>query len=260
MSLLKKILPGSRRTISLCHDNPFFLYDSDKIRKVLYEISGISNVISLYFPDEPGVDYATSLTRLGGQELLFDRVGSEEGHTRLMEEKSFRALSKYRGVPITFDCALFGLVYRGEKAWYKASFPERLYYPQKREVFRVPVADLQLPIRIKSKPGLNLETKVIEGMIDDIGLHGLSFNIDPVMHFRKFDIVRGCSYETTSGETVDFNLEVRAVRSVRGGAKVRVGGRYVGLTSRNHRHIQRDLLILQRMVKAQQDKKEKQES
>ena len=260
MGLLKKLLPGSRRVGSSRHENPFFLYDQDSIHKVLTEISGISKVISIYFPDESGGGYATSLSRMSSNELYFDQVGCEDVHDRLLEKKTFRALSKYRGVPVTFDCKLLGLVRRGDKIWYKVSYPERLYYPQKREAFRVPVAGLKLAMQVRAKPDLNLEFRTIEGTIEDIGLNGISFVIDPVMHVRKFDILRGCSFETSEGETVDFNLEARSVRPISDGAKLRIGGRYVGLSSRNSRRIQKELLILQRMVKARQKKKDKQAS
>ncbi len=115
--------------------NLFFLYGHDEILKVLNEINGLHKVISLYFPDLPGDGYATSLSKVGNEEFLFDRVACDEGHALVLKRKSFRALSKYRGVTITFDCQLNHVGSRWEKIGYRVAFPWRVYYPQKKGFF-----------------------------------------------------------------------------------------------------------------------------
>ncbi len=122
--------------------------------------------------------------------------------------------------------------------------------PRKGGFFRVPVSSLNRTLRIRNPTGVNSEASEWLGVIDDIGPNGVGFTIDPMMHFRKFDVVRG-SFETLAGSTIEFSLEVRSVRKVRNGSKVRVGGRYKNLSGRNSLRIQRELLHLQRMVRAQ---------
>ncbi len=69
-------------------------------------------------------------------------------------------------------------------------------------------------------------------------------------------IVRGCKFETTTGDLVKFGLEVRSVRSVQNGQNIRVGGRYVHLSGRDSVRIQKEILTLQRLVRAHESRKE----
>jgi len=234
------------------NDNPFFICECDEIRKVLAAVSGPHKVVTLYFPGLPGDGYASSLAEIGKGDLLFDRLASDEGHAGVMKRRTFRALAKYRGVTITFDCRLKELVSREEKTWYRVTFPERIYYPQKRDFFRLHVSFLNLPVRISGRSGIHPETSDFLGVIDDIGLDGMAFIIDPVMHFRKFDVVWGCSFDTSAGDTIVFSLEVRSVRKLRNGSKIRVGGRYKNLSARNRLRIQKELLWLQRRIREQE--------
>ena len=73
-------------------------------------------------------------------------------------------------------------------------FPERVFYPQKRGFYRVFVAFLEKAIYVRSKPGIDLESKKLEARIDDIGLDGISFVMEPVVHFWKFDRTTSSKY------------------------------------------------------------------
>ncbi|HEB78676.1 MAG TPA: hypothetical protein ENI90_09130, partial [Methylothermaceae bacterium] len=157
--------------------NPHFVHDPDEILKILKGLRHASTVISLYFPDRPQQGYGSSLIEVGRGALLLDQVNHPRGHAQLLAEKSFRALSKYKGVTVTFDCRLLGLTESDGVLRYRVAFPERIYYPQLREFFRVQVQSLKLPLHIRGRDAFG-DADTVVGRVEDLGPNGIGFILE----------------------------------------------------------------------------------
>jgi len=229
--------------------NPHFIYDRDQILGILEALRASSVGISLYFPDQPGEGYASSLVKVTPGTLLLDQVNHPEGHAQLLNRKVFRALSKYRGVKVTFECRLIGIVEDGNALRYQVAFPRRLYYPQMREFFRIKVDSLHLPIHIRGRNWHEgMETTV--GWVEDIGPNGIGFVVDLGLFVRKLDVLRYCVLKLDEDRMLTFDLQVRNVRKLANGYQQRIGGKFVNLSSKNAALIHKELARLQRLLRA----------
>ncbi len=207
-----------------------------------------STVVSLYFPERPQQGYGSSLIAVGRGGVLLDQVNHPGGHARLVAEKSFRALSKYEGVAVTFDCRLLGLVEAKDGLRYRVAFPERIYYPQLREFFRIRVQALNLPLYIPWRDEMG-EVETLVGRLEDLGPNGVGFVLESDLFIRKLDVLRRCVLRIEDDRQLTFDVQVRNVRRWGHGPRIRVGGRFVGLSKRNAGLIRREITRLQRRLR-----------
>lgn len=210
-----------------------------------------SAIVSLYFPDCPGSEYASSIFEVGQGTLLLDQVGDSGGHKAILARSKFRAMSKYRGVTVTFDCRLAGLQEDGDEVRYRVAFPDRVFYPQLRESFRVKIHELQIPIHIRGH-GHNGEAETVVGWVDDIGLNGVGFILESNLFIRKLDLLRYCVIRLGEDRNLTFDLEVRNVRAIVKGRRYRIGSQFVNLSSRNAALIRREVTRFQRLLRQQE--------
>ncbi|BCX82914.1 flagellar brake protein [Methylomarinovum caldicuralii] len=208
-------------------------------------------VISLYFPDRPDKEYASSVFEVGRGTLLLDQVSDSEGHEALLARRKFRAMSKYKGVTVTFDCHLAGLQEDGDGVRYQVAFPERVFYPQLRETFRLKIHDLQIPIHIRGhSPDGAGET--VAGQVDDIGYNGVGFILESNLFIRKLDVLRYCVIRLGEDRNLTFDLRVCNVRAIVKGRRYRIGGKFVNLSGRNAALIRREVTRFQRLLRQQE--------
>lgn len=243
----RKATPASATLSAPNRQNPHFIHDPDEIRKILRGLSQASTVVSLYFPERPQQGYGSSLIEVGRGALLLDQVNHSEGHAQLLAEKSFRALSKYKGVTVTFDCRLLGLTESEDGLRYRVAFPERIYYPQLREFFRIQVRSLNLPLHIRSRGAGNEETVV--GRVEDLGPNGIGFVLESDLFIRKLDVLRYCVLRIEDDRQLTFDVQVRNVRPWGSGGRIRVGGKFVNLSKKNAGLIRREITRLQRRLR-----------
>lgn len=228
--------------------NPHFIHGPDEMLKILRDLCHASTVVSLYFPERPQQGYGSSLIEVGRGALLLDQVNHPEGHAQLLAEKSFRALSKYKGVTVTFDCRLLGLTESEDGLRYRVAFPERIYYPQLREFFRIQVQSLKLPLHIRGRDEAGNEETVV-GRVEDLGPNGIGFVLESDLFIRKLDVLRYCVLRIEEDRQLTFDVQVRNVRPWGRGGRIRVGARFVNLSKRNAGLIRREITRLQRRLR-----------
>ncbi|BCX87686.1 flagellar brake protein ycgR [Methylomarinovum tepidoasis] len=179
--------------------------------------------------------------------LLLDQVSHPEGHEVILSRREFRAMSKYKGVTITFDCRLVGVQEDGDEVHYRIAFPDRVFYPQLREFFRIKIHELRIPIHIRGH-GHNTEAETAVGWIDDIGPNGVGFILEANLFIRKLDLLRYCVIRVGEDRHLTFDLQVRNVRAIVKGWRYRIGGKFVNLSSRNAALIRREVTHFQRLL------------
>ncbi len=247
MLLLKNIFHKSD-TQSHPH-NPHFITEREQIIEMLQAVQEDKIVISLYFADQPGKGYASSLTKVCEGGVLLDRVCNEAGHAQLLQKKRFKALAKYEEVSVTFDCILTGVCKENGSVQYKIVLPEKIYFPQKRTVFRVKTQLFKLPIHIKAEGGVDSVPEVVVGRVEDISMGGIGFTLEPSIYVRKNDVLRFCVLRLGEDKHINFDLEVRNVKSLADGRLLRVGGRFVNLSRKTAKLIRSEVIRLERMMK-----------
>lgn len=243
----KKAEPVPATLAAPNQQNPHFIHDPNEILKILRGLCHASTVVSLYFPERPQQGYGSSLIEVGRGALLLDQVNHLEGHAQLLTEKSFRALSKYKGVTVTFDCRLLGLAESEGSFHYRVAFPERLYYPQLREFFRIRVQSLGLPLYIPSRDETG-RAKTVVGWVEDLGPNGVGFILESDLFIRKLDVLRYCVLKLGEGRQLTFDIQVRNVRAWSHGRRMRVGAKFVNLSKKNTALIRREIIQLQRRL------------
>ncbi len=228
-------------------ENPHFVYDEEEVRQMLKALQQDRAIVSLYFPDRPKDEYASSLFLVGQGMLLLDQVCHPEGHDAILSRRKFRAMSKYQGVTITFDCRLTGLQEDDGMVRYRVGFPDRVFYPQLRESFRIKIQELRIPIHIRGH-GHNGEAETVVGWVDDIGPNGIGFILESNLFIRKLDVLRYCVMRVGEDRHLTFDLQVRNVRALVKGRRYRIGGRFINLSGRNAALIRREVTAFQRLL------------
>lgn len=246
MLLLKNVFQRTQEPAK--PDNPHFITGRDQVVDMLKDLQDESRVISLYFANEPGAGFASSLIKVTEGGVWLDRVNSEKGHSQLMEKKRFKALAKYQEVPVTFECTLTGICKEEGSVSYKITLPEKIYFPQKRATFRVKTRLFRLPIHVKAEGGIDSVPAVMVGRVEDISMTGIGFTLEPSITVRRNDVLRFCVLRLDEEKHINFDLEVRNVKTMGQGRMLRVGGRFVNLSRKTARQIRSEVLRLERLM------------
>ena len=78
---------------------------------------------------------------------------------------------------------------------------------------------------------------------------GIGFTLEPSIYVRKNDVLRFCVLRLGEDKHINFDLEVRNVKTLRDGRLLRVGGRFVNLSRKTAKLIRSEVIRLERMMK-----------
>ncbi|RMG50477.1 MAG: hypothetical protein D6717_13835 [Gammaproteobacteria bacterium] len=210
---------------------------------ITHTLEGLMNrraLITAVVGDDESQTYATAVLAVfpDRERLVLDELTPEEGHQRLIEEKHIRCHALLDGIRTSFSSQLVHHDSKDGISYYVLAYPERIFYEQKREDYRVRVArELRSAVRIEER---------VEGQVHDLSLGGLGILFPGHSHFHTGEILMNATIILPNKRTIQCDLEVRHQSEVPELNKKRVGCRFLRLEPPARREIQRCVLYLER--------------
>ncbi|MGD0960146.1 MAG: flagellar regulator YcgR PilZN domain-containing protein [Methylomonas sp.] len=211
--------------------NPNFITEPAKISKLLNEIEAASPLCSVKI-DGLDQDFSSSLLGINQsrQIVMLDELLPKYGNDLLLECRNAKVMLLHKGIHLSFVVNGMETGFANGIAFYKAPWPQRIYYPQRRRSHRIDVAGLNMPFS-----GVAQKNRFsVSGYIYDLSASGAGVQM-PVNRsgLQRGDTINNCRIHL-GDYAMDFDFSIRFVKnSPPGVAKILIGGCFENISPRS---------------------------
>jgi len=142
--------------------------------------------------------------------ILLDELTPQHGNKLICKKKTIKLSTYFNGIHLAFKLnkiqfgSTHGIVY------YKADFPERIYYPQRRKSHRIEIKSL----RISFSGIANKNDASIGGYLFDLSRGGIGIKLqDNRTRLQRVDYLKNCRF-TLDDHCMEFDLIVRFAKRI----------------------------------------------
>ncbi|MEI8574549.1 flagellar brake protein [Methylomonas sp. LW13] len=227
----------------LSFENPNFITESDKIAKLLGEIENSSPLCTVQVEGE---DFSSSIlaVKLDKKVIILDELMPKHGNDFLLLNRSLKLSTFHKGIHLSFNLAGIEVGHSRGINYYKAPFPDRVFYPQRRRTPRLEISSIDIPFSgVVQRTGIS-----VGGSLFDLSRGGAGITV-PVNRARvqRGDTVKNCQI-TFEDYVMDFDLSVRFVKPVSAAsAKVQIGGLFENLSAKSQSKLSYFITSLERV-------------
>ncbi len=225
--------------------NPNFLTDPEKIVKLLLDIEANAPLCTIQV-ENSNENFTSSILgiKLDKNSIMLDELLPKPGNAMLQQCKSLKFLAVHKGIHLSFTLNGVETGFSRGITYYKASLPERIYYPQRRRSHRIEIATLNIPFNgIVQRTGIS-----IGGYLFDLSRDGAGVELsNNRARIQRGDTIKSCqiSFEEY---VMDFEFSVRFVKQSHiGSPKVKIGGLFGSLSSRSQTKLSYFITSLERV-------------
>lgn len=176
--------------------------------------------------------------------ILLDKLHPESGHQAFMEKKQCTVRASHKGVSMGFAASLEELINHEDSPAYRITFPKEFLYHQKRSAYRAAIgASNRIEVILTSE-----DNTVFKGTLYNISTGGLGVNLPKKMveKLEAGNLISSCRFTTSTGITIESAAEVRNVKTDDNKKVYRVGMRFIDISPKELRAVQRFVLTLER--------------
>lgn len=225
--------------------NPNFVTEPHKIAKLLQDIEATSPLCTITF-EGLKEEFSSSILTVNSLEnqLILDELLPDRGNAILHRTKSLKLSTHFNGIHLAFKLDNIRQGSSQGMAYYKAGFPERIYYPQRRKAPRIEITSIYIPFAgIASKNNIS-----IGGSVFDISRSGIGIKLpDNRSRIQRGDVIKKCSITLEDDYCLEFDLAVRFVkRAGAGNPQTNIGGHFENLSSKSQNKLSYFIASLER--------------
>tara|TARA_R110002095_G_scaffold119391_2_gene103946 strand:- start:412 stop:1188 length:777 start_codon:yes stop_codon:yes gene_type:complete len=203
--------------------NPNFIIDPGRIKHTLRLLVESHVQVTIVVDDQ---SYHTCrILSVSEKGLLLDQITDHETHKKILAQKNIRINAKLNSVHCNFNCLIIHPYSDNDNA-YLASLPERIYYPQKRAFFRIPLVDLETHAFNGSTEHSNDN---VSGFIYDVSFGGIGIAVYSNNHIKKGDLLSASNMTLNNGQIIQADLAVCSVKRAPQERFTRVGCKFVNI-------------------------------
>jgi c-di-GMP-binding flagellar brake protein YcgR len=233
-------------TIGRPHDdNPNFITNPATVIKLLRQIMAAPPLCSVTL-NNSSETFFTSILEI--QEvnglIILDKLSPNSGNSTLLKNKELKLSACVNGVTLSFNLKEIVAEKSPDNILYKARFPGKIYYPQRRSSPRIATNSTLIPFQ-----GTSRDTKTtIGGYVYDFSRNGVGVNF----YTDRGDITRGdklmnCLINLPDEHTLSFDLSVRSSKKLNPANRQRqLGGYFDNLSPQNQKKLDRYISALER--------------
>lgn len=222
--------------------NPNFLFDSYKIAKLLTTIENNSLLCTITFTgtDE---EFSSSIldVQTKNQLIVLDELIPKHGNELLVKKGSLNLSTLFNGIHLAFKLSDIMAHTSQSIIYYKAPFPNKVYYPQRRDSPRIQIDSLNIPFS-----GLSSKNRSpVDGYILDLSRKGIAISMqNNRARIQRGHILEDCKI-TVDGYTITFNLNICFVKSISVGRKL-IGGNFQNISPKKMNKLEHFITSLER--------------
>ena len=160
LSSLKSLLASEEREHDALNDNPNFIVRPSRIKHMLQSLMESHVQISIVLDDQS--EHTSRILDVSENDIVLDQFNSREAHNKMVKGTMVQIDAKHHSVPFNFSASLIGTSRDGG---YIISTPEKIYHPQKRSFFRVPLVNIE---KYKFTGAIQYSENLVSGYIYDV--------------------------------------------------------------------------------------------
>ena len=220
--------------------NPNFITDPGRIKHTLQLLAKSHVQISIVLDDQS--IYTSRILNVSETDLVLDQTNDHEANTKILAQKSVRINAKLHSVHCNFNC-LIVQPYSANDNGYLASLPEKIYYPQKRAFFRIPLVDLETHAFNGSTQHSNDN---VSGFIYDVSFGGIGIAVYSNNYIQKGDVLSASNMTLNNGQIIQADLAVCSVKRAPHERFTRVGCKFLNVELANKKSIHKFITACER--------------
>ena len=226
-------------------ENPSFITDPEKIVNLLSEIESSSPLCTVLI-DGIAEEYSSSILGIKPDKnlIILDELIPKEGNEALQYNKAIKLSTFHKGIHLSFNLIEIETGNSRGINYYKASLPERIYYPQRRRTPRIEISSIDIAFTGTSeRTGIS-----VNGYLFDLSRGGAGIDM-PVNRARiqRGDKIKNCKI-TFDDYEMEFDLSVRFVKpSSPNSTKVQIGGFFENLSTKSQSKLSYFITSLERV-------------
>lgn len=218
-------------------ENPNFITRPRRIRSLLFLLMEDRTQVTIHLDDEH--EYPSTIREISEDGLRFDEFSDRAGHKMMVVGQLIKVKAKHQAVHLIFESEVTEQLHDG----YLASLPNRVYYPQRRSYYRVPLNSVTSYGFRAAHPYSN---KPLSGRIEDMSYGGVCLVINDDSYFKKGDLLSPTSLVLTDDEVVNCNLVVCTIKKSTVTGLTRLGCEFLNLDANARRNINQFIVSCER--------------
>lgn len=225
--------------------NPNFITEPDRIITLLTEIEQGSPLCSIHVDGSPH-DYSSSILDIKTDKnlIILDELNPKEGNAELQSSKSIKLSLFHKGIHLSFNLNNLEMGYSRGITYYKASLPDRIFYPQRRRSPRIEISTINIPFSgVSERTGMS-----VNGYLFDLSRGGAGIDLAVNRaRVQRGDKIKNCQINFDD-YVMEFDFSVRFVKSTPlNPAKFQIGGLFEKLSSKSHAKLSYFIASLERV-------------
>ncbi len=224
--------------------NPNFLTDPYKISKLLQDIESVAPLCTITF-EGCQEEFSSSILEIktNTQQIILDELIPEHGNELLHTQKPLKLSTYYNGIHLAFKLNKIQIGSSRGIAYYKADFPQRIYYPQRRKAPRLEISSINIPFSGIS--GKNNSS--IGGTVFDLSRTGIGIYLpDNRSRIQRGDTIKKCRI-VLDEYRMEFDMAVRFVKKgSTNSVQTIIGGYFENLSNKSQNKLSFFVATLER--------------
>ncbi len=226
-------------------ENPNFITNTDRIINLLCEIEVSSPLCTIQIDNAPE-EYNSSILGIKPDKnlIILDELTPDEGNTYLQNTKSLKLSTYHKGIHLSFHLSEIELGYSRGITYYKASLPQRIFYPQRRHSPRIEISSIDIAFSgVSERTGIS-----VNGYLFDLSRGGAGIDL-PVNRARiqRGDRIKNCQIIFDDYE-MNFDLSVRFVKQPSPTtSKMQIGGFFENVSNKSQSKLSYFITSLERV-------------
>lgn len=240
ISELKELISSTEKKPKLSNENPNFVTRPNRIVHMLRTLQDSGMQITIVIGDNS--EYASKIFGITKQGIILDQLNSREGHQKIATGIPVQIKAKQQAVPFNFHSTVIK-IQGSNLSGYLISIPEKIYYPQKRAFFRVPLEHYN---HLTFKAALEFSDNTLTGHILDISSGGISLGIYTTAYIKRGSVLTPVSLTIANTETIICDLNVCSVKKSPHDGLTRIGAEFINLDSATRLALNKFIAIYER--------------
>jgi len=220
---LKDIFAQPEQKADLLNENPNFVTHPNRIIHMLDALIDDATQIIVGMPDEN--EFPSKILMLNKEGIIIDQFKSLKGHKNIEIGTKIEIRAKQNAVNLKFKSAVIKKK-ENKFSGYFIQFPGRVYYPQKRASFRVPLEHLR---NITFRATLESSENSLTGHVLDLSTDGLAISVRTEAYLKKGSILAPFSLSLGGGESIICEALVTSINAPTRSSYLRVGCQFKNL-------------------------------
>ncbi|ORU94553.1 MAG: hypothetical protein A6F70_09185 [Cycloclasticus sp. symbiont of Bathymodiolus heckerae] len=221
LSGLKSLLISEENERDARDDNPNFIQRPSRIKHMLQILTESHVQITIVLDDK--TEHTSRVLSVAKDELVLDQFNNRVAHNKMSKNCVIQINAKHHAVPFNFSTTINATTNDG---CYLVAMPDKIYHPQKRSFFRVPLINIE---KYKFNGAIQYSENILSGYIYDVSFGGICIAVYSNSYVKKGTILSPASMTLKNGGIIHTDFKVCSVKKPQQEGFTRIGCEYLNI-------------------------------